>query len=76
MTDDLLPCPFCGGAAEMNIHRDDDKDPLSCISFVVVRCTRCGISKERPSPNVAANFWNTRAAPPLMPVYGSKPVED
>jgi hypothetical protein len=57
---DLLPCPFCGNSAIMDIHHEND-DGTGIIEFAVVRCSYCRTSKERPSPTAAAEVWNTRA---------------
>jgi Lar family restriction alleviation protein len=56
----LLPCPFCGGDAEIVHLDDDDNEGGSCVS-----CTRC-----QASGNVEFGFkenfienWNRRARP-------------
>lgn len=63
----LLPCPFCGGAAEM----------IAVPRSALVRCTSCGASTDwyrRPriavavgkldETDMAAGAWNSRAAAP------------
>ena len=72
---ELLPCPFCGGKAEVHYQ------PIYMDNGVCIRCTECHtrskffpcdctyqfyhgernvfISKERAT-NDATNLWNTR----------------
>lgn len=61
---DLLLCPFCGAEPEMNVFYEDDTvnvpNPICDIEFVVVRCSSCGISKEKLTVEAAANWWNGR----------------
>lgn len=48
----LLPCPFCGGEALINLHNDE---------YVYCFCESCGI--EQPTytnRNVAVRAWNKR----------------
>lgn len=52
----LLPCPFCGGEAVLDVH----DDPSRVVEFVVTRC-KCGISKEHRTEAAATKWWNTRA---------------
>jgi hypothetical protein len=59
---DLLGCPFCGSAAQLDIHHEND-DGTGIIECAVARCTNCRTSKERPSPSAAIAVWNTRSAP-------------
>jgi hypothetical protein len=67
----LEPCPFCSGKSEMNVLYEDgtiDMDiaePVSAIEFVVIRCSECGISKEKPNVADAIKWWNTRTAASL-----------
>lgn len=63
-TPDLLPCPFCGNAAELVLP----KDTLEGSPFV--QCTVCGMNngirttyyQEKTSADVVIKRWNTRAA--------------
>ncbi len=59
MSDELLPCPFCGGEAEVkNNHRFRGV-------FVWVGCEDCHIGTETYSMDalgMAAKLWNTRTA--------------
>jgi len=55
----LKPCPFCGSAPIMDLHHENE-DGTGIIEFVVVRCSSCRTSKERPSPSAAAQAWNRR----------------
>lgn len=61
---DLLPCPFCGGAAEFV---DPPKDKWQSSPYV--ECTRCGLQngirtvyhQENAPAEVVIKRWNTRA---------------
>lgn len=51
---ELLPCPFCGGEAEICRH--------ALVSWV--RCKKCGVDTPAALPQdeqLAIDFWNTRA---------------
>jgi hypothetical protein len=54
---DLLPCPFCGKPPIFDEH---PPTPGEDDSFVVIRCSSCGISKEYAFPANAKRWWNTR----------------
>lgn len=57
MTEKLLPCPFCGGAAYFERHGTHRQ---SCI----VACQDCGCSLETGEVgNDCGGMWNHRAAP-------------
>lgn len=53
---DLLPCPFCGGAAEFE-RRGTGRQ--SCI----VACTDCGCRLETGETWNSGRQWNTRVQP-------------
>ena len=56
----LLPCPFCGGEAEISHVRDICRDPQD---WYWGKCTSCHISgKHYPTETEAIAAWNTRAA--------------
>ena len=52
MSEELKPCPFCGGGAQETSRFD-------------VKCTGCG-AEINAQPGQAAEFWNRRAAPDTM----------
>lgn len=54
MTDELLPCPFCGGQAEMRESSTHD---------FYVKCKDCGAATRRnhENRNGAVMDWNARA---------------
>jgi Lar family restriction alleviation protein len=64
MSDDLKPCPFCGGKAEHSIGKTGDGKP-----WHYVECVDCGATGPTPDyadHNIAviecrAEAWNTRA---------------
>ena len=60
----LLPCPFCGGKAELMTHYDLDPD------IEIVACTKCGARGPEyvhdgemliVNPGLAVVTWNKRA---------------
>lgn len=56
MTNDLYPCPFCGGAGAM-LELQNPEDP----STYAVQCTRCrATGAEKDSALQAAHAWNKR----------------
>ena len=62
--DELKPCPFCGGEAELQHERDNFS---WAFIYSSVRCTKCGAKGERfmQSPKIAsgkeaAKAWNRR----------------
>lgn len=63
MTNDLKPCPFCGGRAEMGI-KSGDYGYTPDIYYV--KCKRCIAKVEMVSNNyknlskAVANAWNKR----------------
>ena len=56
---DLLPCPFCGGAAR---HGERDTDSI----ILCQDCSACGPSGNGSSTN-ATQLWNQRNPPPEPP---------
>lgn len=73
---DLLPCPFCGRRAIL-INRRGDKTKNPAYGIVCDGDNDCGmfVPKDDETQEAAAAAWNTRHVP-LMPVYGSREVEE
>ncbi len=70
MSDELKPCPFCGGEADAWEYEDEQDvlDPISlgyidtrCITWYCVGCESCEMSTSRLSRDDAVTAWNTRA---------------
>lgn len=60
----LLPCPFCGEEADVDVreYTDDKANYGHAYAF----CPACGIEQPyRMSEAEAAKAWNTRSAPRL-----------
>ena len=62
-SNDLLPCPFCGGIAGVGRCYQDE-------GFYFVNCTECNASTDQLSgfPHTeqeAIELWNARARQPL-----------
>jgi Lar family restriction alleviation protein len=56
---ELLPCPFCGGEAELNDLGDPQDD-----SFVSCTRPKCEVQQiARFTPEAAIAAWNTRPTP-------------
>jgi predicted RNA-binding Zn-ribbon protein involved in translation (DUF1610 family) len=53
---ELLPCPFCGGEAEITRYGDNRKS-------TIVECTECGCRLENGEAFRHGTAWNTRPAP-------------
>jgi len=51
----LLPCPFCGGPAEIWRAREDRPSWIACMGQCVVLVTRC-----HSTDAAAIASWNTR----------------
>lgn len=62
MSKELLPCPFCGGAA--NLHCDADKETLGAESrYWLVECRQCGAyPRTYNTREVVVTRWNRRPA--------------
>jgi Lar family restriction alleviation protein len=70
MSDELKPCPFCGGSA---IHTQG-LEPFSDNHFI--DCAVCGVStKIFNSARSAIAAWNHRAIPPTGDAAGKDSVD-
>lgn len=56
----LLPCPFCGGAAEVAVLQRDVPNVGDIYGGVCLSC--CSVGKVSLIPDDAADFWNTRTS--------------
>ena len=69
LNSELLPCPFCGGKAEIRNETVCDT-PRDCYEVVFVKCLECGASTEKKvsdgyyelycSDEEIAELWNRR----------------
>ena len=71
MTEELKPCPFCGGEAVIiSATRRDVNEILpngdfktGYVEIFMARCTECGASSNyNEVQDVVAMLWNTRAS--------------
>lgn len=71
MSDELKPCPFCGGEAKDWEYEDEQDlfDPISlgwvdtrCVTWHCVGCESCEVVISRLSKDDAIAVWNARAA--------------
>lgn len=67
MSEELKPCPFCGGKAER--HTIEDEEPSNAGGDVIC-CSRCGASShvEFGRKENLVSVWNTRADTALIEV--------
>ena len=58
MSEELKPCPFCGGLPEVDINSDYDSGTIIWYSIF---CNHCGLHFTLPDKYKAREIWNTRA---------------
>ena len=80
LSDELKPCPFCGGAAAVSPRTCDKDTPYNPAdrAFPVTRCGQCGaeaVGKDWGRPETAAAAWNRRALLAAQPAV-QQPAED
>jgi Lar family restriction alleviation protein len=63
---ELKPCPFCGGAAEIERYGDVRQS-------TIYACTECGACLETSETWAHGTRWNTRA-PSVLPVSGWRDI--
>lgn len=56
MSNELKPCPFCGGEAEIAQYYNITEDTY-CIC---AGCTQCGATVEETDDDHASELWNRR----------------
>lgn len=63
MSDELKPCPFCGGEAVFNAHAtaNDIGNGVVCRTLAVIECPRCEFCIAQEADDEAAAAWNARA---------------
>ena len=62
---ELLPCPFCGGEAELDAGETLDDHVVKLTYYVF--CFGCFVQSVKfPSEADAIEAWNCRAAPPAI----------
>lgn len=72
MTNELKPCPFCGGEAEAEHYESDD-----FYGGYLIFCTKCGAqitpcnASGYDARKIAIESWNTR-----QPAFDWKPIEE
>ncbi len=78
MTDDLKPCPFCGGTASYE-YSDLTQIKFHRVCCNNVLCEVFVIGLQRRSKNAAIAAWNIRVQPPEVTALveaASMPLED
>ena len=58
--DELKPCPFCRGKAELKIICSDGIAMMPKITWHIVRCVKCDAKIERFASVEAIEAWNRR----------------
>lgn len=66
MSEELKPCPFCGGEAKLLKDELGNTADMYGAEWWYVACSNldCGIyakTADRPTPQEAAKLWNRRA---------------
>lgn len=56
---ELLPCPFCGGEADIHTY----EDMLTDKNYTEVVCGYCGVGTKGDTQSEAIDAWNTRNYP-------------
>jgi len=62
-TNELLPCPFCGGEATLGDYFQEASDLGNDESWWLAQCDHCGIAlpnTDSPTKEEAIKAWNTR----------------
>ena len=65
MSEELKPCPFCGGEASASSRMDEDLSTHNQVEWKKVGCDSCEVYFEIPDGydcGTAAEQWNTRPA--------------
>lgn len=64
MSDELLPCPFCGGEAELMHHSEQSRLVFNTgselSSCYIIECKKCFSRVQRGFKEDLVKAWNTR----------------
>lgn len=62
-TQELLPCPFCGGEADVRMYQDESLWSHAIVTKTQVGCNECDYSfATEPGYEIEAlDRWNTRS---------------
>lgn len=64
MSDELKPCPFCGGEATFAAHATAEEMDygIICRTMAVIGCDACEFCMSEETDEEAMTAWNARAA--------------
>lgn len=56
MTEELKPCPFCGGTPIQRWYLSNLNEPMTSV----IRCTSCRAGVSDYTEDIAISIWNNR----------------